>query len=132
MRLNKPIKLIVGALTAWPLVYMFVFLGFIVVSIARMGRTGDPARGMPTTALVFFVVHFATILLMFGLLTFYAVYLYNSERVPKDKKALWAAVLFLGNVVAMPVFFYVYVWPDEWPNQQLGLRGDSSSDAGAT
>jgi hypothetical protein len=26
---------------------------------------------------------------------------------------LWAVVLFLGNMIAMPVFFYLYIWPDE-------------------
>jgi hypothetical protein len=30
--------------------------------------------------------------------------------VPNDKKALWAAVLFFGNMVALPVYWYLYIW----------------------
>jgi hypothetical protein len=52
---------------------------------------------------------------MFGLIAFYIVFLFKTDRVPQDKKALWAAVIFLGNMVAMPVFFYFYVWPEQWP-----------------
>ena len=25
-------------------------------------------------------------------------------------KALWAIVLFLGNIFAMPVYWYLYIW----------------------
>jgi hypothetical protein len=49
---------------------------------------------------------------MFGLLTFYMVYLFRTDRIGQDKKALWAVALFLGNLIAMPVFFVLYIWPD--------------------
>jgi hypothetical protein len=44
-----------------------------------------------------------------ALIAFHIVYLFKTNRVPKDKKALWAAVIFLGNMVAIPVFWYLYV-----------------------
>jgi type II secretory pathway component PulM len=35
---------------------------------------------------------------------------FQSNRVSADKKALWAVVLFLGNIFAMPVYWYLYLW----------------------
>jgi hypothetical protein len=122
--LSKPIKLIVAAATAWPIVYMFLFFIFVFGSVfwAAHSPAGDKghAAGPPVAFLVLMAAHLGTILETFGLLAFYVTFLFKTERVPQDKKALWAAVLFLGNMVAMPVFFYLYVWPDEWPRKTTG------------
>jgi hypothetical protein len=113
MTFTKPVKLLLGALTIWPLVYMFLFMDFIATTMFWMGGPGaqpsEDSTGIPTVFLLVFAAHAATILLMFGLVTFYIVYLFKSNRVPPDKKALWAAVLFLGNMLAMPIFLYLYI-----------------------
>jgi hypothetical protein len=121
MILSRPIKIVVGVLTAWPVLYIFLFFAFIAGTMFWMSRSasggGPHSSGPPVAFLLLFAAHFATILLMFGLIAFYIVFLFKTDRVPQDKKALWAAVLFLGNMLAMPVFFYLYVWPDEWPRR---------------
>ena len=48
--------------------------------------------------------------LIFMVLFGYIIYLFKTNNVPKDKKALWAVVLFLGHVVSIPIFWYHYVW----------------------
>lgn len=45
-----------------------------------------------------------------GLLISYIIYLFKTGHVPKDKKVLWAVVLFMGNAVSMPIFWFIYVW----------------------
>jgi hypothetical protein len=45
-----------------------------------------------------------------ALLIFYIVYLFRTDRVASDKKALWAVVLLMGHVVAMPIFWFFYIW----------------------
>lgn len=118
LSLSKPIKLLVGALTLWPILYMFVFFAFIAASVFSMPRSGGTAGhsgGPPVEFMLLFAAHLGTMLMMFGLIAFYIVYLFKTDRVAQDKKALWATVIFFGNLVAMPVFFYLYVWPDEWP-----------------
>ncbi len=118
MKLDKSLKLLVGALSVWPLLYIFLFFGFIAfLFVGMIGDGGQPQKssGVPIAFVVLVAAHFGTMLLLFALLVFYIVFLFKSDRVPQDKKALWAAVLFMGNALAMPVFFYVYVWPEEWP-----------------
>jgi hypothetical protein len=41
---------------------------------------------------------------------FYVVYLFKTDRVPVEQKALWATVIILGHMLAMPVFWYLHVW----------------------
>ncbi len=44
------------------------------------------------------------------LIVFFIIYTYASNVVPKDKKHLWAAVLFLAHIFAFPIFWYHYIW----------------------
>ena len=57
-----------------------------------------------------FKVHLGAMALILFLIATYVVYLFKTECVPKDKKALWAVVLFMGGVFAMPVFWFIHVW----------------------
>lgn len=59
---------------------------------------------------VIFILHFAVIILSIALIAFYVIYLFKTDRIASDKKALWAVVLFLGSFLAMPVFWYLYIW----------------------
>ena len=120
MELSRRAKLFVGALTLWPILYIFLFIAFTFGMIFYAGGADAATRAQepPVAIMLVFALHFATILLIFGLIAFYIVYLFKTERVAQDKKALWAAVLFLGGMIAMPVFFYLYIWPEAGPDQK--------------
>jgi hypothetical protein len=70
---------------------------------------------VPFAVAIFFGMHFFTMIVIFALTAFYIVYLFKTDRVAQDKKALWAVVLFLGNMIAFPVFWYLYIWKEPAP-----------------
>lgn len=129
MTLSKPSKIILGVLTLWPIIYPVLFIIFVIgtmlSSMPGMMRHDPDASAFPAGFIILFVFHLLTILSIFALLAIYFYYLYNTERVPADKKALWAVVLFLGSALAMAVFFCIYIWPEDWPapsKNELGIR----------
>ena len=133
MHLSRPLKLAIGALTIWPLAYMFLFFAFVAGTMlwtSLVPKGAAHSAGLTVAFVALFAAHLGTILLTFALITFYVVYLFKTDRVPQDKKALWAAVLLLGAFVAMPVFFYLYVWPDQWPRKRAGSPGSDELDRG--
>ena len=107
--MTKSGKLLLGLATFWPAAYMMLFFVFIFSAILLSGGGGD-AAGPPTAFVLIFALHLLTMLIITGLTIFYIVNVFKNERVEKDKKALWAVVLFLGNVVAMPIYWYLYIW----------------------
>ena len=130
MNIGKPAKIALAVVTVLPLVYMFCFIAFIFITMLSSFSGKTPSKDAFDFFPIVFILHFAAIFLSFGLLAFYLYYLFKTERVEKDKKALWAVILFLGSFFAMPVFWYLYIWreptvgsPD---GEQLAARDTSS------
>ncbi len=67
---------------------------------------------MPIAFAVIFALHFLTMLFILALTIFYIVDIFRNNRVEKDKKALWAIVIFMGNAIAMPIYWYLYIWKE--------------------
>jgi hypothetical protein len=66
------------------------------------------------------------------------VNVFRNDQVEKDKKVLWAVVIFMGNMIAMPIYWYLYIWKDVPPgslpsHSSLGSAGTSAwaNDASA-
>lgn len=93
--------------TAWPLLYMIFFFCTVFVMVMSGPFVGPKP---PTILMIIFPLHFLTILEMFVLLAIYIRHVYKTNRIAQDKKALWAVVLFLGNMIAMPIYWYLYIW----------------------
>ena len=51
-----------------------------------------------------------SMIILFILFIFYMFYSLLSKAIPKDKKYLWAALLFFGSFIVMPFFWYHHVW----------------------
>lgn len=105
MKLGLVATVLVGLATLWPLVYMVLFL----LSFVGMATSGG-GQLIRFEALV--LLHVLTMVWMVGLLIFYIVYVFKTKRISQDKKVLWAIVLFMGHVIAMPIFFWLYIWPE--------------------
>lgn len=116
MRLSRRLKIILGVVTLWPFIYVVIaFAGMLTTALfLGLGET-QPTR-MPLPVILMIVGHLITMFIIIALITFYVVYLFTTDRIRQDKKALWAVVLFLGHILAMPVFFVLYVWPEESGN----------------
>ena len=109
--MSKNKKIILGIATLWPIVYIFLFI------IATFGMIFIPtvngeSENFAIAFSIIFALHLLTMFLIFALLIVYIRNVFKNNSVPSEKKALWAVVLFLGNMIAMPIYFYLYIWKD--------------------
>lgn len=116
MKLSKKSVVLVGLLTFLPLAYMvFFFVWFFVSFFADFATSSHGKSSVPDAFAYVLVLHLGAMLLTMALTIFYIVHLFRSTVVPNDQKALWAVVLFLGNVIAMPIYWYLQVWREVSP-----------------
>ncbi len=110
-KLGKPARLLLGLATLWPVLYLFIFLIFFVYLFTRTLVPGSgPASGPERWFMLIFPLHLLTILLSFGLTAIYIVDVFINDHVARAIKALWAVVLFMGGLIAMPIYWYLYFW----------------------
>lgn len=109
--MQKSTKLFLGVATFWPIAYMFLFFIFIFSAFIFRPSPGGESGIEPTFALIF-GLHLLTMLITMALTIFYIVDVFRNNRVDKDKKPLWAIVIFMGNAIAMPIYWYLYFWKE--------------------
>ncbi len=100
-----------GIFSFLPILYILSFIGlfFILMLSFVLGNDGEPSY-MQYIFPVMFVLHISFMLLAWVLIAIYIINVFKNDLVDKDKKALWAVVLFLGNIFAMPIYWYLYIW----------------------
>jgi len=108
--MKRSTKIFLGVLSFWPFAY-FVLLFFFMFAMVGTAEPGEP----PEFVFVIIPLHFLTFLSIFGLMVYYIVNVFLNEKLPQSKKALWAAVLFLGNMMAAPFYWYFYIWCEPKP-----------------
>jgi hypothetical protein len=87
-------KILLGMLTAWPLLYIILFtVAFITMSFDYL----------------LFVAHGLTMLLTLGLLIYYVMHVFKQD-LPEGEKVKWAILLFVGGLLAMPIYWYLKIW----------------------
>lgn len=84
-----------GVVTLWPPAYIVLFL--IAAALEEF-----------ESAIV--ILHAFTALLLIVLLVIYVVHVFRNERLPDERKTLWATVILLGSAFAMPVYWWQYIW----------------------
>ena len=101
--MKKMIILILGLFSIWPLFYIAFF---IISSFTNIGQRVDQSNSAldPTIQILFFLTMAITYIIMI----LYIVFLFRTDRIKGDRRALWAVVIFFGNIIALPIFWYLY------------------------
>ena len=111
--MNKGKAITLAIFTAWPFLYMVLFMCTMFGMMASDFSGGGSSSEPPMIMMIILPLHFLTMLEIFALLVIYIVHVFKTDRVSQDKKALWAVVLFLGNMIAMPIYWYLYIWKEK-------------------
>jgi len=131
--MKKSTKMLLATATIWPFLYMIFFFVVIFSSFFFIPRDGSTEEGaLPTLFMIIFPLHLLTMLLIMGLTVFYMVNVFRNDRVDKDKKVLWAVVLFMGNMIAMPIYWYLYIWREEKGSATVSTERQALNNAEAS
>jgi hypothetical protein len=109
---------LLGLATLWPVIYIAFF--FAVVATASIAGGGDPDNDLIIPEAVLFSLHIATMILIIVLLVVYIRAAYRNPELPDDRRTFWAVVLFMGNAIAMPIYWWLYMRP----------KGDAETNSG--
>src|SRR5438552_13173609 len=111
MRIGKPLAIIIGLFTIWPIVYMLLFMAvFVIAALTIFQQAQHHSQPGPGFLPYIFIPHIATILLMFALIAFYIVHVFKNAALKDDRRVLWAVVLFMGLPLSAPIYWWLFIW----------------------
>lgn len=119
--MKKRTKKLLGIATIWPLLYIPLFLLFIFGFTFLAGRGGSSHEALPLMFLIIMPLHILTIFGGLALSVFYIVNVFRNEKVKKDQQVIWVILLFMFGMIAQPIYWYLYIWPEE-PHSKAAER----------
>lgn len=134
MTLSKPVKYLVGIATFWYTLYLFLtvvgvilFFGYVFLALMTGGEavTNLPRLFREILSLEFMLpIHVCSLFLEVGLLVFYLIHtIKNTNASDSVRIMLGLGHLFLP-FIAMPVYYYLYIWradPPQWAAKERKL-----------
>jgi hypothetical protein len=115
MTLSRPIKILLLALTLWVPIYMIAFMAMMFSPVLTDHFD------------LLFGVHTATMVVQALLLLVYIVHLFKASSVERDKRALWGISLFCGAPIAMPIYWFTHIWPEQATAREVPLTSGAST-----
>ena len=124
MNVSRPVKTLVGFLTAFavlfpfviaPVLMMFVMFnsGFPFFDPQSMTGLRDFQKTMFPMMMVFYPLMMCFSLVQLGLQIFYIIHEIKNKVLNDTYRILFAIGTFLLPYVAMPIYFFAYLWKDQ-------------------
>jgi heme/copper-type cytochrome/quinol oxidase subunit 3 len=106
--MSKKKALTLGVFTLLPFLYIIFFIVFFLGIFTTMANSQN--NSFNSIFFIIFPIHFGIIIEIIVLLIIYIKNVFNNENIEETKRTLWALVLFFGNIIAMPVYWYINIW----------------------
>ncbi|MDR2942738.1 MAG: hypothetical protein LBV17_09135 [Treponema sp.] len=106
--MNKNKSLVLLFFTLLPFLNFVFFLYFFIGTFARI--TNNQPENINSMFFIIFPIHFLIMIEVLVLLIIYIKNVFKNENIEESKRTLWAIVLFFGNFIAMPIYWYVNIW----------------------
>ncbi len=115
MKISQPVKVILGILTIWVLIYPFLFgaLWFVyLVSFASANYQYNPGHFYQPPLFFFFIgVFICSAFLQVGLQAFYIVHNILNKTGSDVVRATLGVLTFILPCLALPAYFFIYISP---------------------
>jgi len=107
---SKGTRILIGVATLWMPLYMLLFLAFVGTSFF-LAETPQAAHHMPRMFMFIFPLHCLTMLISMALIAVYIIHAVKSDRLTQEMRIVWILILFMGNMLAFPVYWWIYLRP---------------------
>ena len=105
-------KLVLGALTVWPVFFISLFVPLWIIFILFFFTASSPSTWMHVGLVTAWGLAALTLLLGFALLAYYIVHIFRNERLDKKSALGWLLGMWMGNFMAMPVYWFLHIWKE--------------------
>ena len=107
---TKGTRILIGIASLWPPFYFVLFIASIGLTFTLASQSANK-QAFPEMFKYIFPLHCFTMLLSFALMAVYVVHAFRNSRFTPEMRILWVIILFMGNMFAFPVYWWLYLRP---------------------
>jgi len=127
MRISKPIKILLGFLTAWvaiyPLAIIVTWFSFMFIAIGAVEYQAAPENLVfPAIFLPIFILIMCSSVLQISLTAFYLTHVILNKTGNDIIRVLLGISVFFFPYLGMPIYYFVYVLPANPPTWALAVN----------
>ena len=124
MKIKKPIKILIGFLTAWvviaPFIGIVVWFSFMFMAIGAVEYQAAPEDLIfPAVFLPFFLLILCSSFLQFGLSAFYLTHVILNKTGNDIMRVVLGISVYIFPYIALPVYYFLYILPENPPKWAL-------------
>jgi len=122
MNISKPVKILIGCLTVFAILFPFLIMpvfffamfsfGFPFMDPYAVSNPNDLIRNMFPVMMIFYPLVMCFSLVQLGLQIFYVIQEIKNKALNDTNRILFVIGTFFLPYVAMPIYFFVYLWKD--------------------
>jgi hypothetical protein len=109
MKINKPIKLLIGLATLWIVVIYTLFYILMVLASRWSPTLLTGNEGSIST------INQCTVIAGFGLIAFYLIHIFKNPKLGYTGRAIYTIGILFFPFLLMPIYFYCYIWLENPP-----------------
>jgi hypothetical protein len=125
MKLNKTWKIVIGIVTAWVAIYPFAMVAvmFAFLFPTMLTLESDPSEAFPAAFMggfmIFWFLMMCSSFLQMGTSMFYLIHIIKNRTGSDLLRILSGIGAFFMPYIALPFYFFVFIWPEETPDWAL-------------
>lgn len=130
MNISKPVKIVIGILTLFTALFPFVIMPSLIMIIMvssgfpffdpqSVPNVYDIQKTIMPVMMVFYPIMMCFTVVQFGLQIFYVIHEIKNKALPDTFRILFAIGTFFLPYVAMPIYFFAYLWKDAPQESQV-------------
>jgi len=113
---SRGTRIAIAAATLWEWLYVAIFLTMMGgLWFLALTKRSVPAKGFGPVFGLIFPLHCLTMVLSFVLIAVYLRHAATNDRLTQEQRIAWILVLFFANMLAFPVYWWLYLKPARPP-----------------
>ena len=132
MNISKPIKILIGCLTVFAVLFPFLIMpafffamfsfGFPLIDPYSVSNPNDLIKNLFPIMMVFYPLVMCFTFVQLGLQIFYAIHEIKNNALNDTNRILFVIGTFFLPYIAMPIYFIICLWKDSTQEPQPTQR----------